>query len=421
MSQQAGTMDFDLLLRDCRLPDGTLADLGCCEGRVAEQGALKDRAAARRLECGGRVVTPGLVESHIHLDKALLSERTPSVEGTLQEAIHITGEAKRRFTVDDIHARARAVLDMAVRQGTTAMRSHVEVDPIVELRGLEALLPLKAEYAPALDLQLCAFAQEGVFRMPGTEQLLAEALRRGADLIGGCPYTDMDGHAQIDVIFRLAREFGVDADFHVDFFDEPEHLHLRYIIEQTTRCGWQDRVAVGHCTELGALPPMDVAPIAAGLKAAGIGVITLPATDLYLMGRKDTHRIRRGLTPVKRLREAGVNVVAATNNVRNAFTPVGNANLLLMGFLLTVGAHMGTERERREVLDMLTVDPARLLRLPPCGPAPGLGADLVVWDATRLDDLVAAQAAPWIVVKRGRITVEHERTVREPWRLASTS
>ncbi len=419
MSGQMTVAGFDLLLLDCRLPDGTLADLACRDGHVVEQGALRDRVAARRLECGGRIVTPGLVESHIHLDKALLSDRTPSVEGTLQEAIHITGEAKRRFTVEDIRARARAVLDMAVRQGTTAMRSHVEVDPIVELKGLEALLPLKAEYAPALDLQLCAFAQEGVFRLPGTEQLLGEALRRGADLIGGCPYTDADGHAQIDAIFRLAREFGVDADFHVDFFDEPEHLHLRYIVEQTTRWGWRDRVTVGHCTELGALPPTDLAPIAAGLKEAGIGVITLPATDLYLMGRKDTHRIRRGLTPVKRLREAGVTVVAATNNVRNAFTPVGNANLLLMGFLLTVGAHMGTERERREVLDMLTVDPARLLRLPACGPASGLQAERGVWDAARLDDLVAGQADPWVVVKRGRITVEHERTVREPWRLVS--
>ncbi len=421
MSGPTNTAAFDLLLHDCRLPDGTLADLGCRDGRIATVGGLAGQPAGRTLRCDGRVVTPGLVESHIHLDKALLSERTPSVDGTLQEAIRITGEAKRRFTVDDIQARARAVLDMAVRHGTTAMRSHVEVDPIVELRGIEALLPLKAEYAPALDLQLCAFAQEGVFRLPGTEQLLGEALRRGADLIGGCPYTDADGHAQIDVIFRLAREFGVDADFHVDFFDDPEHLHVRYIVEETLRLGWQNRVAVGHCTELGALSPMDLAPIAAGLKEAGIGVITLPATDLYLMGRKDTHRIRRGLAPIRRLREAGVNVVAATNNVRNAFTPVGNANLLLIGFLLTVGAHMGTERERREVLDMLTVDPARLLRLPPCGPAVGLQADLVVWDAARLDDLVAAQATPWVVVKRGRITVEHERTVRETWRLASAS
>jgi len=230
---------LDLILEECRLPDGTLADLGCYNGRVAEDGTLRGRAAARRVPCGGRVVTPGLVESHIHLDKALLSDRTPSVEGTLQEAIRITGEAKRRFTVEDIRARARAVLDMAVRHGTTAMRSHVEVDPIVGLQGLEALLPLKAEYAPALDLQLCAFAQEGILQAPGTEALLEEALRRGADLVGGCPYNDTDANAQIDTIFRLARQFDVDADFHVDFFDEPEHLHVRYIAEQAVRNGWQ--------------------------------------------------------------------------------------------------------------------------------------------------------------------------------------
>jgi cytosine deaminase len=183
------TQVLDLILEECRLPDGTLGDLGCASGRIAAIGNLSGRPAERMLRCEGRAVTPGLVESHIHLDKALLSDRTPSVEGTLQEAIRITGEAKRRFTVEDIRARARAVLDMAVRHGTTAMRSHVEVDPIVELRGLEALLPLKAEYAPALDLQLCAFAQEGILQAPGTETLLAEALRRGADVIGVAPTT----------------------------------------------------------------------------------------------------------------------------------------------------------------------------------------------------------------------------------------
>jgi cytosine deaminase len=150
-----------------------------------------------------------------------------------------------------------------------------------------------------------------------------------------------------------------------------------------------------------------------------VGIITLPATDLYLMGRKESHRIRRGLTPVKRLLEAGVTVVAATNNVRNAFTPVGNANLLLMGFLLTVGAHMGTERDRCEVFRMLTEHPIRLLRLPRCGPQLGLQADLVVWEAARLEDVVSGQAVPWIVVKRGRVTVEHQRTVHEPWRKPS--
>jgi len=191
------TEPFDLVLRRCRLPKGHTTDIGCRDGRIAELGELADRPARRLVDCEGRVVTPGLVEAHIHLDKALLDDRTPSVEGTLDEAIRVTGEAKRRFTVEDIRARARRVLDMAVAHGTTVMRSHVEVDPIIELKALEALLPLKQEYQPALDLQLCAFAQEGILQAPGTEALLARALTEGADLVGGCPYNDTDARAHI--------------------------------------------------------------------------------------------------------------------------------------------------------------------------------------------------------------------------------
>jgi len=134
---------LDLVLRRCRLPDGHTTDIGCRDGRIAEVGALADRPTRRLIDCEGRVVTPGLVEAHIHLDKALLDDRAPSVEGTLDEAIRVIGEAKRGFTVEDIRARARRVLDMAVAHGTTVMRSHVEVDPIIELKALEAILPLK--------------------------------------------------------------------------------------------------------------------------------------------------------------------------------------------------------------------------------------------------------------------------------------
>jgi cytosine deaminase len=393
-----------------------LADLGCRNGRIAEIGSLEARPAQRVVSCNGSVVTPGLVEAHIHLDKVLLSERAPSVEGTLAEAIRVTGEAKRGFTVEDIRHRARAVLDMAVRHGTTAMRSHVEVDPVVGLKGLEALLPLKQEYAPALDLQLCAFAQEGILQSPGTEALLADALRKGADLVGGCPYNDSDAHAQIDIVFRLAKEFGVDVDFHTDFFDEAEHLHVRYIAEQTLRHGWQGRVAVGHLTELAALPPEEQDPIIASLREAGVAVIVLPATDLYLMGRRDVKNVRRGLAPVKRLLVGGVTVAAASNNVRNAFTPVGTANLSLMGYLLTVAAHMGTSREIQQALAMLTEFPARILRLADYGLTVGSRADLVLWETERPEEIIAALAAPRLIVKGGRVTVEHERTVREPWR-----
>jgi cytosine deaminase len=407
---------FDLLLRGCRLPDGRLVDLGTLAGTIAEIGSLADQPAHRSVDCGSRVLTPGLVDAHIHLDKALLSERAPSIEGTVAEALRVTAEAKRAFTVDDIRSRARRVLDAAIRAGTTAMRSHVEIDPIVGLKGLEALVGLKREYAPALDLQLCAFAQEGILRSPGTEALLARALEGGADLVGGCPYNDTDAHAQIDIVFRLAREFDVDVDFHIDFFDEADHMDVLYVAEQAVRFGWQGRVAAGHVSELSALEPERFDRVAAILKDAGIGVIILPATDLYLMGRKDLRNPRRGLAPAKRLLAGGVTVAAATNNILNAFTPMGTGDLALMGYLVTAAAHMGTERDVADVLAMLTDNPARLLRLPDYGLHVGARADLVLWETERPAEVVTTMAPRRLVVKAGRLSIQHERTCTEFWR-----
>ncbi len=410
------TAILDLALLDCRLPDGRRTDIGCRDGVVAVIGPLRGRPAGRVVDCQGRPVTPGLVDAHVHLDKALLLDRAPGTDGTLADAIRVTALAKRAFSAADIRERARRVLDMAVRHGTTAMRSHVEVDPIVGLRGLEALLPLKQEYAPALELQLCAFAQEGIVDAPGTEALLDRALAAGADLVGGCPYNDSDPIAHVDTVFRLATAHGVDADFHVDFADEPRHQHLARIVAETERHGWQGRVAVGHATEMAALPPAEQDGLAARLRAAGVAVILLPATDLYLMGRKDLRSPRRGLAPARRLLGAGVTVAAATNNVQNAFTPVGNANLALQGYLLAVAAHMGAPAEAEDALAMLTSHPARILGLPGYGLGEGLRADLVVWEADAVRDVIAA--LPWcrLVVKAGRVTVEQERRLREPWR-----
>jgi cytosine deaminase len=398
---------FELLLTGCRRAGhATLADIGVRAGRIAEIGDLTGHPAQRALAVAGRLVVPGFEDAHVHLDKAFLLDRAPSREGTLAEAIRLTGEAKRGFTVEDIRARARAVLDRAVSHGTTAMRSHVEVDPAVGLQGVEALLPLRAEYADRIDLQLCAFAQEGILKAPGTEPLLREALRAGVDLVGGCPYNDTDGAAHIDAVFALAREFGTDADFHLDFADEPEHLHVRYVAERTRRAGWQGRVAVGHLTELAACEPAEQDRLIADIREAGLAVITLPTTDLYLMGRQDARNVRRGLAPVKRLLAAGVTVAAATNNVQNAFTPIGNADPLLLGCLLVVAAHLGAEADLAAVLDMLTVAPARILGRRDHGIAVGHRADLVVLDARSVAEAVGGLPARLWVVKDGRLTGE---------------
>jgi cytosine/creatinine deaminase len=408
---------IDLLLRDCRMPDGQKpVHIAIEAGRIASVG-LEAPAAREVVEVEGRLVTSGLVDAHLHLDKALLHDRVQATAGTAAEAIRLTGEAKRGFTVDDIRARARRLLDMAIAAGTTAIRGHVEIDPILELSALEAVLPLKTEYAPALDLQLCAFAQEGILQAPGTEGLLRRALTRGADLVGGCPYNDTDARAHIEIVFGLAQAFDVDVDFHIDFFDEPEHLHVRDVIEATLRTGWQGRVSVGHLTELAALPITEQETLIADLAAARIGVIALPTTDLYLMGRGDVVNVRRGITPIRRLLDGGVPVALATNNVRNPFTPIGTADLADLPFLATVAAHMGGAREMRMLLDTITVHPARMLRLPDYGLAVGCRADLVVWDCATAEDAVATPPPRLLSIKHGRITIEHERRLRERWRL----
>ncbi len=410
---------IDLLLRRCRVPGRPgLSDVALVDGRIAAietTGGEAREPVRETVDVGGKLVLPGFVDAHIHLDKALLMERvTPG--GTLADAIRVVGEAKRRFTGEDIRARACRVLDLAVAAGTTAMRTHVEVDPIVGLAGMEAVLPLKREYAAALDLQVCAFAQEGILQAPGTEALLRRALSMGADLVGGCPYNDTNGIEHIAIVFRLAQEFDVDADFHVDFFDEPDHLHIREITAETVRRGWQGRVAVGHLTELAALPPSEQDSIIASIAAAGIGVISLPATDLYLMGRRDERNVRRGLTPIRRLLAAGVPVALASNNIRNPFTPVGTADPSHLAFLAAVAAHMGTPGQMRELVATLTTYPARIMRLPDYGLDVGSRADLVVWECEQPEDVVAALPPRALVVKNGRVTVEHTRQVRERWR-----
>jgi cytosine deaminase len=407
---------LDLVLRNCRLPErAEPVDLAITGGRIAAVGSSSG-PARETLDVGGCLVTPGLVEAHIHLDKALLAERVSGSAGTAAEAIRLIGQAKRDFTSADIAARARRVLDMAVAAGTTAMRAHVEVDPIVGLAGLEVMLALKREYAPAVDIQLCAFAQEGILQAPGTETLLRRALEMGADLVGGCPYNDTDAARHIEIVFALAREFGVDADFHVDFFDEPEHLHVREVIRQTERLGWQTRVAVGHLTEMAALPPAEQAALTAALARAGIGVICLPLTDLYLMGRADQQNVRRGLVPIRRLLAGGVPVALASNNIRNPFTPIGTADPAHLTFVGAVAAHMGTPELMRELVAGVTTYPARILNLRDYGCAAGCRADLIVWDCQRPEEIVTSLPARRLVVKAGRVSVEHERRVVERWR-----
>lgn len=355
------------------------------------------------LDLGGRLVLPGFIDSHIHLDKSCLRSCCGGNGDGLQGAIKAVSALKRGFTTDDVYTRGARTIEKAIIQGTTHMRTHVEVDPRVGLRSFEAILRLKADYAFALDLSICVFPQEGLTNDPGCEPLLFEAIAGGADLLGGCPYTDSDPKRQIDRIFAIAREHDLDIDFHLDFDLDPGWTHLAEVCRQCEAHGWEGRVAIGHATKLSAMPPSVFEAHARRLAEAGVAVTALPATDLYLNGRDRNFDVPRGVAPVHRLAELGVVAAIATNNVLNPFTPFGDCSLLRMANLYANVAHVGPDGFDA-CLDLVMEGPARLMRLDDYGIAVGAAADLVVLDAFDGPGALAEIAPPLMGIKRGRIS-----------------
>ena len=402
---------LDLILRG-GVVDGEVRDIGIAAGRIAAI-APNLEAEAREIDLAGRLVLPGFVDAHIHLDKACLLGRCGHVHGDLKAAINAVSQMKTKFTVEDIYARGAKVIEQAITHGTTHMRTHVELDPRIGLRGFQAILALKKAYAWALDLQICVFPQEGMTQEPETEALLIMALEQGADVLGGCPYTDHNPQFQINKLFSLARHFDVDLDFHLDFDLDPTWQHLDIVCRQTAVMDYQGRVTVGHVTKLSALPPDKFDAAAELLFESGVAVTALPATDLYLMGRDHTHNVPRGVTPVHHLLEQGVTCAIATNNVQNPFTPFGDASLLRMANFYANVAHASVG-DFDTCLDLVTELPARLMNLKDYGIAVGKPADLVVLDIK--DSRFAVAELPDILMgfKNGRQTFE-----RSPARLLS--
>jgi cytosine deaminase len=412
---------MDLVIKNARVADDRPSiDVGIENGVITALEPRLDVPAARVIDAGDRVVVPGFCEPHLHLDKALLHRRLPASEGTLQEAIRLTGELKAVQTREDVLDRSRTVLDMAVRNGTVSIRAQPDVDPIQGLLGVETAATLRDEYRGLVDLQIVAFPQEGIVKAPGTYELMQEAMRCGADVVGGCSYNEAswdDTVRHIDSVFELAQRFDAPVDIHADFGDDVSdrrYAAAHYIAERAIALGYQGRVSLGHVTSLGSLTPDEARPAVEKLAEADVQIVALPATDLYLGGRTGARNQHRGLTPVRQLREAGVNVTFSSNNVRNAFTPFGKADVLQIASLLAHVAQLGTASGQAEVLRMATYDAARAMGMASSyGLAVGCRADLVVLDTALIADVLLDLPPRLWVVKDGRVSVEtrHECTV----------
>jgi cytosine/creatinine deaminase len=399
-------VSYDLVLRDVRI-DGEPADVAIAGERIA---AIGTGFAGPELDAGGRLVLPAFVQPHIHLDKVRTGPLLgPNRSGTLAEAIAISHRVKRAATVDDVRARAGEVIRAAVLAGTTAIRSHVDVDTIGGLKGLRGVAAARDDWADFCAVQLVAFPQEGIWRDPGADELMAAAMDEGADVVGGMPHWE-DGLDQarrhIEFCLDLALRHDADVDMHVDETDDPYWRSFEILVEEADRRGWGPRTTAGHVCAMASWEDDYAAAVIARAAAAGVMVATNPPTNLMLQGRGDREPRRRGIPRVKDLLAAGVTVAAGQDCVDDAFYPFGNADPLQVALIVAHAAQLGTPDEIAAALRMVTDDAARLLRLPDYGLVAGARADLVVLDAETARDALREQAPRRWVLRGGRVVAE---------------
>ncbi|MBI3456566.1 MAG: amidohydrolase family protein [Candidatus Rokubacteria bacterium] len=402
---------MDLVIRRARIwgRDG-LWDVAVAGGRYAEIARAATARGAREVEAGGRLLAPAFIDPHIHLDKVLVAEDVrPNRSGTLREAIEILWERKAAYTVEEIVRRAGQVIESAVLTGTTRIRTHVDVDTIGKLRPLEGVVAARERYRDLVDLQIVAFPQEGIVRDPGTADFLAEAVEAGADLVGGMPHNEAspaDSRRHIEICFEIATRHDRDIDMHVDETDDPSSRTLEILADLTLAHGYQGRVTAGHTCALAAYPDDYARRVIDKLARAGVHMITNPATNLMLQGRLDRQPVRRGITRVKELLEAGVNVAMGQDCVKDTFYPFGRADMLEVALITAHAAHMSLPHEVETVFAMATTRAARVLRIPDHAVETGARADCVLLDAPTAAEAIRLQAPRRLVVRHGRVVAE---------------
>jgi cytosine deaminase len=397
---------MDIIIRNARLSNrpGESLDIGIANGRIAaiERGLVAD---APVYDAKGLLACPGLIESHIHLDKSRIIDRcAPQERAKLSPVFGVT-PVKKTMTVEDVQARAAATVEECIKHGTTRMRTQVEVDPGIGMRGYDGVEALIAEYKWAIDIELCVFPQEGLISFPGTDELLVEALQRGVKVIGGAPRYDEDGPGQIRRIFELAREFDVDIDMHLDVGPTADDMYIHLVRELTDQYKRGGRVVAGHMAKLSLLPPDKMAAIARQLADSGVAVTVLPATDLFLMGRDQDHSVRRGVADAHVLCAHGVNCSLSTNNVLNPATPYGDCSLMRIANMYANLMFLDRPTELRQCFELLTDRSAQLLNFKDYGFAVGNPADVVIFNAATPEQAVAEIAQPIAAFKNGRQTM----------------
>ncbi len=399
---------FDLILRGARI-DGDLVDVAVAGGRIARVAPGLDGSATREIDAEGRLLSPPFVESHVHLDTTLTAGQPRWNEsGTLFEGIQIWTERKKEISHEDVISRATQLLRWQAAQGVLHVRTHADVtDP--ELTGLKALLELREKVRSWIDVQIVAFPQEGILSYPKGAELMEEAMKLGADAIGGIPHfehTREMGAASVKETFRLAEKYDRPVDVHCDETDDPESRFLEVMAAEAIRTGMGERVTASHTAAFGSYDNAYAFKLMGFLVKGGINFVANPLINITLQGRYDAYPKRRGITRVKELWQNGLNVSLGYDDVMDPWYPLGTGGMLQPAHMAVHACHMTSREEVVACFDMVTGGGAKTLGLDAYGLAEGSPADFVLVDAPGKWEAVRRLAATTLVVKNGEVISE---------------
>ena len=404
---------LDLLISNARLPRvASPASVGIEGGRIVPLPAGNEPPAAKeRIDAAGNLLTPALVEPHIHLDAVLtVGQPRHNLSGSLFEGIAIWGERVKDLNADDVKQRVSQVLRWQVANGVLFVRSHVDVcDP--RLTALRALLEVQREFADQITLQLVAFPQQGIPSFPNGEALMRQAVELGADVVGAIPHFELTreyGEQSVKFAVALAHEFNRSVDIHCDETDDEHSRFLEVLAAETIRLNMEGRVTASHTTAMHSYNNAYAGRLIVNVRRAGLHMVTNPLDNAVLQGRFDHYPIRRGHTRIKELLAAGVNVCLGHDSVMDPWYPLGKADPLQAAFVLAHYGQMSGYEEIRTLIDMITVNGAKTLSLTDYGLEPGCRADLVLFDAPSESDAVRLIAPRRLVIRAGKIVARTE-------------
>jgi cytosine deaminase len=403
---------FDLIIRGVNLADGRHGvDIGIAGEKITAVEPGLDGEAGAEIEARGRLVCAPFVDSHIHLDSTLsLGQPRMNQSGTLLEGIALWGELKPELTQAAIYDRAKNLCLWSMARGTLAIRSHVDVCDD-RLLAVDALLQLKRDMKPYLDIQLVAFPQDGYIRYAKSPQNLRRALDKGVDVVGGIPHferTMAEGAESVAALIAIAAGRGLLVDMHCDETDDPMSRHVETLAAETIKHGLQGRVTGSHLTSMHSMDNYYVSKLIPLMQEARLGVIANPLINITLQGRHDTYPKRRGMTRVKELMAAGLTVAFGHDCVMDPWYPLGSHDMLEVAQMGLHVAQMTGQAEMRACFEAVTSNGAKLLNLEGYGIAPGCNADLVVLQAEDAVEAIRLRAERLIVVRRGLVLARAE-------------